>query len=101
MKRISEITKTLYQNQLLNACKIVLDKQAKISSLIIESETFGVIRHVISNNLIVKDYKVDDKYSLVVIAKYKESIEIIEEINELSISKFLKETIYKDLFGVL
>jgi hypothetical protein len=99
MKRISEITKTLYQNQLLNACKIVLDKQAKISSLIIESNTFEIIRHLISTNLIVKDYEIDDKYSLIIIAKYQESIEIIEEINELSISKFLKETIYTDLFG--
>ena len=99
MERISEITKTLYQNQLLNACKIVLDKQAKISSLIIESEMFEIVRHLISNGLTVKGYKIDDKYSLIIIARHQESIEIIEEINELSISKFLKETIYKDLFG--
>ena len=99
MKRISEITNSLYKNQLLVACQVIAEGKMKISSITMETETFDIVRNAIPFGLFVKPYKIDDNFSLVVIAKDKEPIDLIEELNDLTTSKTLKEHIYLSLFG--
>lgn len=99
MKQISEIAIKLYQNQLLTACNVVIDGKAKISSIVIDTNTFEVIKGAIPYGLIVKPYEIDEKYSLVVLSKKYMHIDLMEEINDLSISKDLRKGIYEDLLG--
>lgn len=99
MNRISEITNNLYKNQLLVACQVIAEGKMKISSVTMETDIFIIIRDVIPHGLVVKPYKIDDNFSLVVIAKDQEPIDLIEELNDLTTSKALKEHIYITLFG--
>lgn len=99
MNQISEIADKLYKNQLLTACNVIIEGKAKVSSIIIDSKRFEVIRNAIPYGIAVKPYTIDDIYSLVVLAKQQMSIDLMEEINDLSISKELRENIYSDLLG--
>lgn len=102
MKRISEIIDKLYQNQLLHTCNVVLENKAKVSSIVIKTDIYEAIQPLITKmNLVYKSYELDVDFNLVVIAKHQESIDIMEEINELAISKGLKDTIYKSLLGTV
>ncbi len=100
MEKISEIIDKLYQNQVLHMCNVVLDKKAKVSSMTIKSDIYETIQPLITRlGLVSKSYQIDEDFSLIVISRDSESIDIMEELNKLSISKGLKDTIYKSLLG--